>query len=169
MTIVSGLKIKARGRCLVRIKSSERLAKINDSSIIMLLLYICGKNQRLLCGSLLHQKGLCVHTPQHRILPSTSEISGRFPKTHLQRHTSFSRVSRTELGMCQNTLKISAVNGNMNASRWLWDPRLHAVRWHGGRMMCPQGDWHRRKKENHRFLSKNDPEKKYLTVSTNES
>lgn len=51
----------------------------------MLWLYICGKNQRLLCGSLLHQKGLCVHTPQHRMLPSTSEISGRFPKTHLQR------------------------------------------------------------------------------------
>lgn len=45
MTIVSGLKIKASGRCLVWIKSSERLAKINDSSIIMLWLYICGKKK----------------------------------------------------------------------------------------------------------------------------
>lgn len=82
---------------------------------------------------------------------------------HICRETSFfSRVSRTELGMCQNTLKISAVNGNMNASRWLWDPRLHAVRWHGGCMMCPQGDWHKRKKENHRFLSKKWSRKKNI-------
>lgn len=130
MTIVSGQKqIKARGRCLIWIKSSERLAKINDSSIIMLWLYVCGKNQRLLCRSLLHQKGLCVHTPQHRMLPSTSKISGRFPKTHLQRDILPSHACRAPSSGCAKT-------------RWKYQPSTETWMHHGDfeTRVCMQWD-----------------------------